>query len=93
MCLLPQKLNCIFSDRHRQGKNALEGVHPDYVYREGASRINHSQRTPYSSAEIQQDPEVFRILSDSIREFCEFVETNVGLLACFIILLDAQHDM
>ncbi|KAG6914250.1 hypothetical protein DXG01_001456 [Tephrocybe rancida] len=52
-------------------------VHPHYIYKDGVIKVNHSQRKPQCSKEIQQDPQEYHLLAQYLKGFFEFIEANL----------------
>ncbi|KAF8055005.1 hypothetical protein FPV67DRAFT_1459498 [Lyophyllum atratum] len=61
-----------------RGDAAPQNIHPHYVHKEGANNINHSQRVPYCSQDIQNDPKEYGLLVEFLQDILNFVNANVG---------------
>lgn len=61
-----------------QGDNAPKGVHPDFVQKANASKVNRTQRYPYVSKEVEENPEEAELLTEMIHLITIIVEYHVS---------------
>jgi hypothetical protein len=73
LLLIELNLICI------KGDQAPKGVHPNYVQKEGRSTTNHTQRVPYASKEIEDNPEEAELLAEMIHLITIIVEYHASL--------------
>ncbi|KAH7905173.1 hypothetical protein BJ138DRAFT_1118706 [Hygrophoropsis aurantiaca] len=55
------------------GEGAPTGVHADFIKKHGVSRVNHTQRIPYESNLIRQNPEKHQAILSVIEDICELI--------------------
>ncbi|KAJ7898737.1 hypothetical protein B0H13DRAFT_1884190 [Mycena leptocephala] len=60
-----------------KGDQAPKGIHPNYVQKEGRSAVNHTQRVPYVSKEIEENPEEAELLAEMIHLITIIVEYHL----------------
>jgi hypothetical protein len=73
--LLHPSLHHLHFTQLYQGTGAPPDVHPNYLYREGATKVNHSQRIPHVSEIIRAQPEEYEALINALRDICGYIET------------------
>ena len=56
-----------------QGNRAPVDIHPNFLYREGAAKVNHTQRIPHVSETIKNQPEEYEALVASLKDICDFI--------------------
>ena len=59
-------------------------MHPDRIRKANVEKVNHNQRTPHESKEVERDTEEFLLLSSIMDELMAFIQTNVcrGSFTC-----------
>ncbi|KAG6909605.1 hypothetical protein DXG01_016644 [Tephrocybe rancida] len=75
-------LSCHYSVYNRyseQGDNAPTDVHPNNIYKECATHVNHGQRTPHESKEIKRDAGIYNLTAEFLQKLMNYVETNVSM--------------
>jgi hypothetical protein len=63
-----------------QGTGAPADVHPDHLKNADASRVNHTQRTPYESREILEDIPGYDLVDGSLDGCIDLVRACVSSL-------------
>jgi hypothetical protein len=58
---------------HLQGEGAPTGVHADFIKKHGVTRVNHTQRIPYESTLIRQNPDTHKAILVVIEDVCELI--------------------
>ncbi|KAA1473696.1 hypothetical protein DENSPDRAFT_752236, partial [Dentipellis sp. KUC8613] len=59
------------------GRNAPENVHPLFLRKEGASRTNYSQMTPYLSADAKKHAELLEEMKIIFEEVFQWIEQEL----------------
>ncbi|KAJ7883087.1 hypothetical protein B0H13DRAFT_2344360 [Mycena leptocephala] len=60
-----------------KGDDAPKGVHPEFVRKANTSKGNHSQRYPYVSKEVEENPEEAELLTEMIHLITIIVEYHL----------------
>ncbi|KAJ7181625.1 hypothetical protein C8R43DRAFT_869657 [Mycena crocata] len=77
--------HCSYYNRYSEkGHKAPKGVHPHYVFKEKKGKVNHTQRVPYASKEIEENPEEAEMLAELIHLVTIIVEHHVRLYSLFL---------
>jgi hypothetical protein len=63
-----------------KGDDAPKGVHPEFVRKANTSKGNHSQRYPYVSKEVEENPEEAELLTEMIHLITIIVEYHVSTI-------------
>lgn len=63
-----------------KGEGAPEDIHPNFIRKQGVSRVNHTQRAPHPSEEMINDPEETELLAEFVQVITTFIEHHVRIL-------------
>ncbi|KAJ7763440.1 hypothetical protein B0H16DRAFT_1414177 [Mycena metata] len=67
--------HCSYYNRYSEkGHDAPKNVHPYFVHKNGKGRTNHTQRAPYVSKEVEENPEEAAMLAEMIHLITIIVE-------------------
>jgi hypothetical protein len=62
-----------------KGDDAPVDFHPDIIYKDGKTRVNHAQRIPHASETIRKDSTSYHALDTALTEICTYVNDLVRL--------------
>jgi hypothetical protein len=62
-----------------KGDEAPADFHPDVIYQEGKTRVNHAQRIPHASETIRKDATSYHALDAALEEICTYINNLIRL--------------
>jgi len=57
-------------EREKLGLSFLSDTHPWFIFKEGATKVNHHQRIPHLSKDARSDPALYDMFMDSMQPIC-----------------------
>ncbi|KAJ7695870.1 hypothetical protein B0H16DRAFT_1224749, partial [Mycena metata] len=70
--------HCSYYNRYAEkGHDAPNDVHPNFLSKRGIKKINHGQRVPHASKEVEENPEEAAMLAEMIHLITTIVEHHI----------------